>query len=253
MDDNSLTEHVTRRLSTCVLHRDPFEHFFLSEFFPTRYYETLLVNLPDSHRYANLLANSTLTAEHLGARDQLDLAQEWVDDLPDAQRAFWRSFKGWLYSDAVARAVLDVFRPTLQEQNRQIEEVSVEVQLIRHRAGYYLEPHSDLWTKLVVLLIYLPGSDQQSGLGTSLYAPKDPAFSCPTSQHHDFSLFNRRKTLPYSMNSVLGFQRSDRSFHGVEPLADADMKYGARDLLQYVLYDKPAREQQLRERAEAAS
>ena len=34
-------------------------------------------------------------------------------------------------------------------------EVAVESQLIRHRAGYFLGPHSDLYTKLVVLLIYL--------------------------------------------------------------------------------------------------
>jgi hypothetical protein len=127
-------------------------------------------------------------------------------------------------------------------------EVSVEVQLIRHQAGFFLGPHTDLSTKLVVLLFYLAPDDNHQHLGTSLYRAKDPGFSCPDSKHYPFDNFIRVKTAPYRMNSLLAFERSDRSFHGVEPLAAQDFTTCNRDLIQYVLYDKPARRAQLQAR-----
>ena len=53
------------------------------------------------------------------------------------------------------------------------------------------------------------------------------------------------KTAPYVPNSMLAFERSDRSFHGVEPLVDQSFAGCNRDLIQYVLYDKAARDAQL--------
>ena len=60
------------------------------------------------------------------------------------------------------------------------------------------------------------------------------------------------KTAPYLANSLLAFERSDRSFHGVEPLAEQDALACNRDLIQYVLYDKSARQVQLDARRLAA-
>jgi hypothetical protein len=56
------------------------------------------------------------------------------------------------------------------------------------------------------------------------------------------------KTAPYRPNSLLAFERSDSSFHGVEPLAEQDVVACNRDLIQYVLYDKSARLAQLEAR-----
>ena len=111
----------------------------------------------------------------------------------------------------------------------------MESQLIRHRAGYFLGPHSDLYTKLVVLLIYLAPDESAAHLGTSLYRPKDPGFTCPNSAHYPFEDFVRVKTAPYKPNSLLAFLRSDVSFHGVEPLSEQDVTACSRDLIQYVL------------------
>jgi hypothetical protein len=131
--------------------------------------------------------------------------------------------------------------------------VSVESQLIRHRAGYFLGPHSDLHTKLVVLLLYLAPDESAGHLGTSLYRPKRAGFTCPNGTHYPFEDFIRVKTVPYRPNSLLAFLRSDISFHGVEPLSEQDVTTGGRDLIQYVLYDKQARDSQLRARSLAAT
>ena len=169
---------------------------------------------------------------------------------------FWTSFNEWFLGPELAQAVLESFAAALRErigERSEWPEVAVESQFIRHRAGYFLGPHSDLYTKLVVLLIYLAPDDRAQHLGTSLYRPKDPGFSCPNSKHYPFEDFIRVKTAPYKPNSLLAFVRSDISFHGLEPLSESDVATEGRDLIQYVVHDKPAREAQLRARNAAVA
>ncbi len=163
-------------------------------------------------------------------------------------KPFWSSFNQWFMGPDFAQAVLESFG----EQRTEWPEVSVESQFIRHRAGYFLGPHSDLYTKLVVLLIYLAPDDSAAHLGTSLYRPRVPGFSCPDSKHYPFADFIRVKTAPYKPNSLLAFMRSDISFHGLEPLSESNVAGAGRDVIQYVLHDKQAREAQLRARHAAA-
>ncbi|HEX2271176.1 MAG TPA: hypothetical protein VHH35_16645, partial [Pyrinomonadaceae bacterium] len=85
-------------------------------------------------------------------------------------------------------------------------------------------------------------------LGTSLYRPKQACFSCPDSKHYAFQDFIRVKTAPYRPNSLLAFVRSDISFHGLEPLSEQDIAVTGRDVIQYVIHDKAAREAQLEAR-----
>ena len=52
---------------------------------------------------------------------------------------------------------------------------------------------------------------------------------------------------------LLAFVRSDISFHGLEPLSERDVAATAgRDVIQYVIHDKAAREAQLEARRTAA-
>jgi hypothetical protein len=105
-----------------------------------------------------------------------------------------------------------------------------------------------LYTKLVVLLIYLAPDCNAEHLGTSLYRPKDPMFSCPDSNHYPFADFVRVKTAPYRPNSLLAFLRSDVSFHGLDPLSEQDVAISGRDVIQYTLHDKQARAAQIQAR-----
>jgi hypothetical protein len=252
---NPLT-HVVNRLREAEVMLDPYPHYCLENVFPDDYYQAMLRNLPGSTSYQNLFEVTTLKLDHFRHRDQRDMSPGWTDDLPLAQKEFWDDFDAWFLGAELARAVLQTF--THQMRARCVDEaawpeVSVESQLIRHRAGYFLGPHSDLHTKLVVLLIYLAPDESAAHLGTSLYRPKDPEFTCPDSTHYSFDDFIRVKTAPYKPNSLLAFFRSDVSFHGLEPLSDADVKSSGRDVIQYVLYDKTGREQQLQERRLAAA
>jgi hypothetical protein len=251
---SSLLDHFANRLREARVVLDPFPHYCLENVFPDDYYQLLLKNLPANDSYENLYDVTTLKLDHFRHRDQRDMSEGWTDKLAPGQKEFWDSFDAWFLGDEFARAVLQTFPEQMSARFASgWPEVSVESQLIRHRAGYFLGPHSDLFTKLVVLLIYLAPDESAAHLGTSLYRPKDPNFTCPDSRHYPFSDFVKVKTAPYKPNSLLAFFRSDVSFHGLEPLQDSDVKSSGRDLIQYVLYDKAAREQQLQERRLAAA
>jgi hypothetical protein len=247
--------HMVDRLRDAEVVSDPYPHYYIENVFPEEYYQELLSHLPASSVYENLYKVTDLKLDHFRHRDQRDLTEGWTETLPDEVKSFWEDFDRWFLGPDLAAAVLDSFaeplkaRPGLENSR---PSVSVEAQLIRHRAGYFLGPHSDLHTKLVVLLVYLAPDDSAGHLGTSIYRPKDPDFTCRNSRHYPFEDFDRVKTASYKPNSMLGFVRSDISFHGVEPLSEQDVNACSRDLVQYVLYDREAREEQLRERQLAA-
>jgi hypothetical protein len=238
--------HFTNRLHAARVEVDPFPHFYLEHVFPDDYYEALLKHLPSTEVYDNLYEVTDLKLDQFRHRNQRDMDAGWTTRLPRDLQPFWNDFNDWFLGPNLACAVLDSFH----SQRSSWPEVSVESQFIRHRAGYFLGPHSDLYTKLVVLLIYLAPDHGAEHLGTSLYRPKDPSFSCPDSKHYPFEDFIRVKTAPYKPNSLLAFMRSDISFHGLEPLSQTDVVTEGRDVIQYVLHDKQAREAQLRARAE---
>lgn len=249
-------EHVAARLRSSEVVAEPFPHYYLENVFPDDYYRALLEHLPESGVYQNLFEVTDYKLEHFRHRDQRDLKEGWAAALPPGIREFWERFNEWFLGRRLASAVLASFGEQFDEQFGREEdwpEVSVEAQLIRHRAGYFLGPHSDLYTKLVVLLIYLAPDESATHMGTSLYRPKDSGFTCRASTHHPFENFVKVKTAPYKPNSLLAFMRSDVSFHGVEPLSERDVAATrGRDLIQYVLHDKGAREAQLRARQLAA-
>ena len=237
-------EHFCGALAKARVELDPFPHFYLENVFPDDYYRELLRNLPSTEVYDNLYEVTDLKLDHFRHRNQRDMDAGWVERLPSDLQLFWSSFNDWFLGPDLARAVLESFH----SQRSSWPDVSVESQFIRHRAGYFLGPHSDLYTKLVVLLIYLAQDNSAEHLGTSLYRPKDPTFSCPDSKHYAFEDFVRVKTAPYKPNSLLAFMRSDISFHGLEPLSETDVVTEGRDVIQYVLHDKQVREAQLHAR-----
>src|SRR5262245_55407523 len=246
---DSPLEHFVDRLRSAKVEADPFPHYFIEHVFPEDYYRELLRNLPASDVYENLYEVTDLKLDHFRHRNQRDMDAGWTERLPAELQPFWTSFNDWFLGPDFADAVLRSFN----SQRASWPEVSVESQFIRHRAGYFLGPHSDLYTKLVVLLIYLAPDNSAEHLGTSLYRPKDPSFSCPDSKHYPFEDFIRVKTAPYKPNSMLAFMRSDISFHGLEPLSETDVASEGRDVIQYVLHDKHEREAQLRARSLAVA
>lgn len=88
-------------------------------------------------------------------------------------------------------------------------------------------------SKLVSLLFYLPRDTTLQHLGTSVYLPLDPAMRCEGTARHRFDRFRRIATMPFVPNALLGFLKTDQSFHGVEAIEDQEIE---RNLLLYNIY-----------------
>jgi hypothetical protein len=137
--------HFANRLRDAELMLDPYPHYCLENIFPDDYYQALLRNLPGSSSYQNLFDVTTLKLDHFRHRDQRDMNPGWTDNLPAEQKEFWNNFDSWFLGADLAQAVVETFSDQMHSRfGAAWPEVSVESQLIRHRAGYFLEPHSDL-------------------------------------------------------------------------------------------------------------
>jgi hypothetical protein len=90
--------------------------------------------------------------------------------------------------------------------------------LLSDNGKYALGAHTDRVERVLAALFYMPHSQANPELGTSLYLPKDPNFTCPGGPHHSFDKFQRLATMPYAPNTVFCFFKTDTSFHGVEPV-----------------------------------
>ena len=115
-------------------------------------------------------------------------------------------------------------------------QTGTEILLVRDHTNYSIGPHTDSPSRLLSLLFYFPRDDSLSHLGTSIYMPKDPQFSCIGGPHYKPNNFDRVQTMPYRPNSLFAFMKNDKSFHGVEPIADQDIQ---RDLLLYDIRLEP--------------
>ena len=138
-------EHFVSRLRSAHVERDPFPHYVLDPVFPDDYYRELLRHLPSRYVYDNLYEVTDLKLDHFRHRDQRDMDHGWTARLPPELRPFWDSFNEWFLSEELAQAAMDSFGESLPLRPRPA--VSIESQFIRHRAGYFLGPHSDLYTK----------------------------------------------------------------------------------------------------------
>ena len=111
----------------------------------------------------------------------------------------------------------------------------VTIDLIRDCQKWALGPHTDQPINIAVILVYLPSDDTTSYLGTSIYTPKEPGFTCEGGPHHIQEKFNCANTLPYLPNSAVGFFKNNTSFHGVECVKKAG---DVRNLIQISIMEK---------------
>ena len=111
------------------------------------------------------------------------------------------------------------------------------IHLIHDKTNYALGPHTDNEGKVIVILIYFESDlkESKNTLGTSVYIPKSPGFSCSRGVHHNHEDFIRVFSASFQKNNAFSFCRSDRSFHGVEKVMEQSVE---RKLLQYSLYGK---------------
>jgi len=189
---------------------EPFRHLFAERGFDDALYQEMLKNLPQGNEWM---------AHSLPNRSILPLAKEGLSRLSKGRQAFWKEVTSWLCTQDQVSAFLAKFGIK--------KRCALKASLVRQRPGYSLGPHTDEPSKVLTLLFYLPANDERAGAGTVIYMPKQRDLTCPGTRHHEFRDFETVKAMPFLPNSVFAFEKTSRSFHGVEPVTFD------RDVLQY--------------------
>jgi len=223
--------HAAYQIANAPVRSFPYPHCFVPNVFPADFYAELQRNLPDSA--AMVPIEEARQVKGYKERFVLELHKpEHIAALPESKQQFWRNVAEWMTgngSDRLGRFgqfMMNKFQPFVQNRLKNLNGIKFydEAVLVEDVTNYKIGPHSDSPVKVITLLFYLPQDDSQAHLGTSIYLHKDPNFRGAGGPHYPFEWFNRVTTMPFLPNSLFTFVKTDNSFHGVEPVLDADCK-----------------------------
>jgi len=220
------------------LRTDPSAHVYVENVFSPEVYAAILELFPaqegNFRRWADPRDGAPRFANYT-RRQELSIPGEEARLDPE-QREFWMAMHALICGSGFARVLLARFGPyararfgaKLGEASFVDDHLLGTMLLNRHDPDYFLGPHTDRYEKVFTALFYFPERAGLDALGTSLYRPREPGFSCKGVAHHDPAGFELRETLPYRPNSALIFARTDVMFHGVHPLTADDLQGSRR-------------------------
>lgn len=226
------------KVSNAQVNQFPYPHFVVNDVFPANFYAALQQNLPRPDTMRTLKEARGVAG--YDERFVFEFKPEQLELLEPAQRDFWQSLHAWMVGGRFAHLMLSKFSPFIKQRfGADMGNVRFydEALLVQDTTNYKLGPHTDAPRKVLTLLFYLPRDASQQHMGTSIYLPKDRDFRCPGGPHHPHERFDKVWTVPFLPNTLFVFFKNDVSFHGVEPVQDADTR---RWLLLYDIFHRPA-------------
>ena len=224
--------HVLYRIANTPVRMFPFPHIYVDDVFPQDYYEQIRNHLPPREALSTLLALGRVEKGYSESRLVLPLTGGGMEGITEPAREFWRELAGWMLGSSFGQAMLGKFENAIRQRigNLADAEFRAEALLVQDYTTYSLGPHTDSPIKVMSFLFYLPADASRPHLGTSIYVPRDPAFTCVGGPHYPFESFQKVCTMPYVPNTLFAFPKLANSFHGVEPVRESAVR---RDLLLY--------------------
>ncbi len=219
--DQSITAHLIYNLANTTIRPWPFPHLYFENAFPDEFYLRLQDAMPPFQDFDQIAKIRDVRSSDGSVPYKDRFVISFNDDVPHLQPP-WKTVQNMFMDQKIGMALLGKFEPYLTERLAEGEEVIPDALLIRDRGNYSLGPHTDHPLRLVILIIYLPLTDAEPHLGTSLYVPKEDGFTCAGGEHYEHEKFHRAFTAPYKPNSALAFVKTNNSFHGVEPVTEGE-------------------------------
>lgn len=246
---SSVEKHVMYQLANAPIREYPYPHFYLKSIFPPEYFEKMLAYWPSSSELISLPSTGRVPKGQYEARHILLLSPQELLKLPREKMEFWSDFRTWLLGRPLIDLLVDKFLPHITklrfDMSRMNYSLRSESLVVRDHTHYKIGPHTDAPHRLLSMLFYCPKDATHPELGTSIYTPIDPEFTCEGGPHHPFDGFDKLATMPFVPNSAFCFLKTDKCFHGVGPVDIPDIE---RDL---ILYD--IRIEKISQKAEAES
>ena len=224
--------HVLYKIANASIQPFPYPHILVRDVFPADFYQEIRAHLPPKDAFKTLKALNRVTAAYPDSRLVLPLAPDALEAVAEPFRGFWKGISSWLLGSRFGLTVISKFGPVLEQRlgDLRARRFGDEALLVQDYTTYSLGPHTDTPTKALSFLFYLPADDALAHLGTSIYFPKDPKFTCKGGPYHSYEQFHRVCTMPYLPNTLFAFAKTSNAFHGVEPITETEVR---RDLLLY--------------------
>jgi len=216
MLEKNIQAHFNSNLAKATVHQLPFQYLFYENVFPLYFYNNLIDSLPKFPVY-DPYAKERPGGNEFPDRFIINL-DENMKNIGDA----WKIARNVIRNRSTQLTLLNKFKETVSLRINKRAILEPDSILIRDRTNYALNPHTDHPRRVVIMIIYLPKSDKNKHLGTSLYVPKNPSLTCNGLWHHPRSEFTRVFTAPYTPNSAIAFAKTNNSFHGVEAVPEGE-------------------------------
>lgn len=226
-------EHVVYQIANAPMLEYPYPHIYVEQVFPEDFYAQIRANWPDSSAFTSLADTGRVSKGSYAERFVLPFTPTDIEKLSGDRRSFWSDFGRWFLGVRLQQALVRKFDRYVNERFGDLVDdcrFAADSLIVRDHTNYKIGPHTDASHRLLSLLFYCPGDNSMKHLGTSIYVPQDPDFRCDGGPHYPHKLFHKVKTMEYKPNSLFAFFKTDRSFHGVEPITDRDT---LRDILLY--------------------
>ena len=222
---HELSYHLLYKLLNSSIHPFPFSHLLIPDIFPQFIYTDLTDNLPPIDLYKPFVKTlNHTTKQHNPTRYEFILSLENINDCcqgnqKDILLQLYDLFCDGNFSSYFIQHYVAIF-DLCNEQGWENKSISFSLSLIKDIDGYYIDPHTDINSKLFTLLFYLASDDKHQHLGTRLYSPKDSSANF-THDHYPLEKFHLVQTMPFLPNHCFCLFRSNNSFHGVSKLTES--------------------------------
>ena len=228
--------HLLNNFSNENYFKEPFAHFLFDNFFDENYYESLIINKPEDRLFSSSDPKRTSNQYSLKYRRRFSFVND-MHLLSNNKKIFWEKFIKFMISEKFVFSFMKYCKEPIFDRfkikNLKDLKINIRMELIRDSGGYMIAPHTDSPSKILTFLIYLPETDENVEMGTSLYEPKNSDFISDKATQYDFRLFNEVKKMPFKKNFAFGFVKNNKSFHG-RPQINREFS-GHRDWINYSL------------------
>ena len=218
-------KHITDALAATRFVFEPYPHIYLPSFFSEPFYQLLLAKMPPVQHFAAFLDEhgKPFGKYHLPL-DARGTEEPILRALPPDLRAFWTGFRDIVLRDALSNALVDKFAPFLCLRfGRDLNNLPLffDQRLSLDTTGSKGYVHTDNPDFVLAFLVYLPNDDSLEKYGTGLFVPDDPTYrdigngppvDC------DEPTFHKARAVPFRPNTMVGFFKTARSFHGVDTI-----------------------------------
>lgn len=213
-------ENVLKKIKNTEIIHEPYPHLMIENIFPDDFYAELIKKLPSIDKY-------TLKSKYPGRKT---LTLENLDNLNEEEGKFWQQLTNWIKSPEFTQILLEKF--LIQKSGHS------DFFLHKDLENFEVSPHTDLRSKLITYLFYLPKDASMPNLGTDILVAKKGKNVSMTTQHQEWDNFDIIKSSKYIPNSFFCFKPGMNSFHGVKIKFPENCNKKERDTIRGFVFDK---------------